>query len=270
MPNEGGRLAGKVAIVTGAGSRGPGVGTGKAASTLFSREGACVLLVDAMPERAEETRASIEQEGGTASVLQADVTREDDCARIAEQVVERYGRLDILFNNVGIGSPGTVLDVLEEDFDRVMATNVRSMVFTSKYAVPRMAETGGGSIINISSIAGIRAGSSGASIPYAISKGGVIALTTQMSVHHGRDGVRVNCIAPGPLYTPMVAGRLSEEGRDLRRRSTPLGIEGSAWDIAWAALFLASDEARWITGVTLPVDGGVLATTPLSMLEHLT
>ncbi|MCY4652367.1 MAG: SDR family oxidoreductase, partial [Dehalococcoidia bacterium] len=203
-------------------------------------------------------------------VLQADVTREDDCARIAEQVVERYGRLDILFNNVGIGSPGTVLDVLEEDFDRVMATNVRSMVFTSKYAVPRMSETGGGSIINISSIAGIRAGSSGASIPYAISKGGVIALTTQMSVHHGRDGVRVNCIAPGPLFTPMVAGRLSEEGRDLRRRSTPLGIEGSAWDIAWAALFLASDEARWITGVTLPVDGGVLATTPLSMLEHLT
>ena len=275
MPNESGRLAGKVAIVTGAGSRGPGVGTGKAASTLFAREGASVLLVDAMPERAEETRAFIEQEVGeeassATSVLQADVTREDDCARIAETAVARYGRLDILFNNVGIGSPGTVLDVMQEDFDRVMATNVRSMVFTSKYVVPRMVEKGGGSIINISSIAGIRAGSSGASIPYAISKGGVIALTTQMSVHHGRDGVRVNCIAPGPLYTPMVAGRLSEQGRDLRRRSTPLGIEGSAWDIAWAALFLASDEARWITGVTLPVDGGVLATTPLSMLEHLT
>lgn len=273
MADKDGRLAGKVAIVTGAGSRGPGFGTGKAAATLFAREGASVLLVDATPERAEETRAYIEQEGeregGAASVMQADVTREDDCARIAETAVERYGRLDILMNNVGIGSPGTVLDVLQEDFDRVMATNVRSMVFTSKYAVPRMAEAGGGSIINISSIAGIRAGSSGASIPYAISKGGVIALTTQMSVHHGRDGVRVNCIAPGPLYTPMVAGRLSDEGRDLRRRSTPLGTEGSAWDIAWAALFLASDEARWITGVTLPVDGGVLATTPLSMLEHL-
>ena len=142
MASEGGRLAGKVAIVTGAGSRGPGVGTGKAASTLFAREGASVLLVDAMPGRAEETRAAIKEEGGTASVLQADVTREDDCARIAEQAVERYGRLDILFNNVGIGSPGTVVDVLEEDFDRVMATNVRSMVFTSKYAVPRMAEDG--------------------------------------------------------------------------------------------------------------------------------
>ena len=228
-----------------------------------------MLLVDAVPERAEDTQVSIEQEGGVASVLQADVTYEGDCARIAEEAVARYGRLDILFNNVGISSPGTVVDVEQEDFDRVMATNIRSMVFTSKYAVPRMVESGGGSIINMSSIAGIRAGSGGASIPYAISKGGVIALTTQMSVHHGRDGVRVNCIAPGPLYTPMVAGRLSEEGRDLRRRSTPLGTEGSAWDIAWAALFLASDESRWITGVTLPVDGGVLATTPLSMLEHL-
>ena len=170
MPNESGRLAGKVAIVTGAGSRGPGVGTGKAASTLFAREGASVLLVDAVPERAEDTQVSIEQEGGVASVLQADVTYEADCARIAEEAVARYGRLDILFNNVGIGSPGTVVDVEQEDFDRVMATNIRSMVFTSKYAVPRMVESGGGSIINISSIAGIRAGSSGASIPYAISK----------------------------------------------------------------------------------------------------
>ncbi len=269
MANEGCRLAGKVAIVTGAGSRGHGVGTGKAAATLFAREGARVLLVDAIEERAEATRASIAQEGGVASVLQADVTSELDCERIAEEAVGRYGRLDVLFNNVGIGGPGTTLDVERDDFDRVMSTNVLSMVFTSKYAVPRMMEFGGGSIINISSIAGIRAGSSGANIPYAISKGGVIALTTQMSVHHGRDGVRVNCIAPGPLYTPMVAERLSDAGRDLRRRSTPLGVEGSAWDVAWAAVFLASDEARWITGVTLPVDGGVLATTPLSMLEHL-
>ena len=124
MPNESGRLAGKVAIVTGAGSRGPGVGTGKAASTLFAREGASVLLVDAVPERAEDTQVSIEQEGGVASVLQADVTYEADCARIAEEAVARYGRLDILFNNVGIGSPGTVVDVEQEDFDRVMATNI--------------------------------------------------------------------------------------------------------------------------------------------------
>ena len=257
MPNESGRLAGKVAVVTGAGSRGPGVGTGKAASTLFAREGASVLLVDAIPERAEETRAFIEQESGAASVLQADVTREDDCARIAEQAVARYGRLDILFNNVGIGSPGTVLDVMQEDFDRVMATNVRSMVFTSKYAVPRMAETGGGSIINISSIAGIRAGSSGASIPYAISKGGVIALTTQMSVHHGRDGVRVNCIAPGLVRTDF-ARKLWEDPDSLRGAvsTCPLGRIGEPEDIAGAALLLASPAGRFITGQVLVVDGG--------------
>ena len=265
----GGRLAGKVAIVTGAGSRAAGVGTGKAAAILFAREGASVLLVDAAVERAEQTLADIEREGGKAAALQADVTAEADCKRIADTAAQRFGRVDILFNNVGVGSPGTVLDVEEDAFNRVIATNVRSMVMTSKYAVPHMAAAGGGAIVNISSIAGIRAGSSGASIPYAVSKGGVIALTTQMSVHHGRDGIRVNCIAPGPLYTPMVAGRLSDQARDLRRKSTPLGTEGSAWDIGWAAVFLASDEARWITGVTLPVDGGVLATTPLSMLDHL-
>ena len=157
MPNESGRLAGKVAIVTGAGSRGPGVGTGKAASTLFAREGASVLLVDAVPERAEDTQVSIEQEGGVASVLQADVTYEADCARDS-----RGGRCPLRqagypVQQCGIGSPGTVVDVEQEDFDRVMATNIRSMVFTSKYAVPRMVESGGGSIINISSIAGIRA-----------------------------------------------------------------------------------------------------------------
>ena len=269
MVSQGRRLQGKVAIVTGAGSRGPGVGTGKATATLFAREGAKVLLVDNVIERAEETLASIQSEGGEASVFEADVTVEAECRQIVQQAVERYGELNILFNNVGIGASGTVLEVEEEAFTRVINTNLKSMIMLSKYAVPKMIEAGAGSIINMSSIAGIRAGSSGASIAYAVSKGGVIALTTQMAVHHGRQNVRVNCIAPRPLYTPMVAHRLSEEARDLRRRSNPLGLEGTAWDIAWTALFLASDEARWITGVTLPVDGGVLATTPLSMLEHL-
>jgi NAD(P)-dependent dehydrogenase (short-subunit alcohol dehydrogenase family) len=269
MVSQGKRLQGKVAIVTGAGSRGPGVGTGKATATLFAREGAKVLLVDNVIERAEETLASILDEGGEASVMEANVTVEAECDAIVQQAVERYGGLNILFNNVGIGAPGTVLEVTEEDFTRVIDTNLKSMIMLSKYAVPKMIDAGSGSVINMSSIAGIRAGSSGASISYAVSKGGVIALTTQMAVHHGRQNVRVNCIAPGPLYTPMVAHRLSDEGRELRRKSNPLGLEGTAWDIAWTALFLASDEARWITGVTLPVDGGVLATTPLSMLEHL-
>lgn len=269
MVSQGKRLEGKTAIVTGAGSRGPGVGTGKATATLFAREGARVLLVDNVVERAEETLATIQSEGGEASVLEADVTVVAECRHIVEQAVERYGGLNILYNNVGIGAPGTVVEVEEEALTRVIDTNLKSMIMLSKYAVPAMIEAGSGSVINMSSIAGIRAGSSGASIPYAVSKGGVIALTTQMAVHHGRQNIRVNCIAPGPIYTPMVSHRLSEEDRELRRRSTPLGIEGTAWDIAWTALFLASDEARWITGVTLPVDGGVLATTPLSMLEHL-
>ena len=269
MTSQGGRLQGKVAIVTGAGSRGPGVGTGKATATLFAREGAKVLLVDIDTDHAEETLQSILAEGGEASVLQADVTSEKDCERMSQTAVERYGALNILFSNVGIGGPGKVVDVESDAFDRVIAVNLKSMIMTSKYAVPQMIASGSGSIINVSSIAGIRAGSSGASIPYSVSKGGIIAMTTQMAVHHGRENVRVNCIAPGRIYTPMVSGRMTAEGRDLRRNSTPLGTEGTAWDIGYTALFLASDEARWITGVTLPVDGGVLATTPLSMLEHL-
>jgi len=263
------RLEGKVAIVTGAGSSGPGVGTGKATSILFAREGAKVLLVDRVARHAEETLATIHEEGGEASVFEADVTKAADCQVMAEAAVERYGGLHVLFNNVGIRGSGSVVDVREEDWDRVLEVNLKSMMLTSKYAIPRMVQGGGGSIINVSSIAGLRAGSGGASIPYSASKGGVIALTTSMAVHHGRDNIRVNCIAPGHIYTPMVAVDMPEETRDLRRRAGPLGTEGTAWDIAWAALFLASDESRWISGVVLPVDAGLLATTPLAMLRHL-
>jgi NAD(P)-dependent dehydrogenase (short-subunit alcohol dehydrogenase family) len=262
------RLEGKVAIVTGAGSSGPGIGTGKAISVLFAREGARVLLVDRVATHAEETLAAIREEGGDAAVFAADVTNPADCQGMVETTRARYRRLDILVNNVGILGPGSVVDVKEEDWDRVLDANLKSMMLTSKYAIPDMIE-GGGAIVNISSIAGLRAGSGGASIPYAVSKGGVIALTTQMAVHHGRDHIRVNCIAPGHIYTPMVASGMTEEVRDLRRRAGPLGTEGTAWDIAWAAVFLVSDEARWITGVVLPVDAGLLATTPLAMLRHL-
>jgi NAD(P)-dependent dehydrogenase (short-subunit alcohol dehydrogenase family) len=268
MPERRPRLEGKVAIVTGAGSSGPGIGTGKAISVLFAREGARVLLVDRVATHAEETLAAIRDEGGDASVCEADVITPADCQGMVETARARYGRLDILVNNVGIRGPGSVVDVTEADWDRVLDVNLKSMMLTSKYAIPDMIE-GGGAIINISSIAGLRAGSGGASLPYAVSKGGVIALTTQMAAHHGRDHIRVNCIAPGHIYTPMVAAGMTEEMRDLRRRAGPLGTEGTAWDIAWAAVFLASDEARWITGVVLPVDAGLLATTPLAMLRHL-
>jgi len=256
-----GRLAGKVAIVTGAGSSGPGIGNGKAASVLFAREGAKVLVVDQVKERAEETLAMILEEDGVASVFEADVTRAEDCQRMAEAAVERYGRLDVVDNNVGISRRGSVLEVSEEDWDHVMTVNVKSIVLTSRYAIPRMMETGGGSIINISSIAGLRAHSS---TPYTTSKAAVIGLTMSMAADHGKDNIRVNCIAPGLVFTPMVAPRMDDSLREVRREASPLGTEGTAWDIASAALYLASDESRWVSGVVLPVDGGLLALSPVT------
>lgn len=269
MPERRPRLEGKVAIVTGAGSSGPGVGTGKATSILMAREGARVLLVDQVARHAEETLATIQEEGGEAAVCEADVSRAEHCQALVEAAVERYGGLHVLVNNVGILGPGSVVDVQEEVWERVMDVNLKSMLLTSKYAIPKMVAAGGGSIVNVSSIAGLRAGSSEGSIPYSVSKGGVIALTTSMAVQHGRDNIRVNCLAPGHIYTPMVAGSMTPDMRGLRRRAGPLGTEGTAWDIGWAAVFLASEEARWISGVVLPVDAGLLATTPLAMLRHL-
>jgi NAD(P)-dependent dehydrogenase (short-subunit alcohol dehydrogenase family) len=264
-----GRLAGKVAVVTGAGSSGPGVGTGKAISVLFAREGAKVLLVDQVAERAEETREMIAGEGGEASVFAADVTKSADCRAMAEAAVARYGGLHILVNNVGILGKGTVVTVDEDEWDRVLAVNLKSMVLTSKHAVPVMAAGGGGSIINISSIAALRSIGVTGTVPYSVSKGGAIALTTSMAVQHGRQNVRVNCITPGFLYTPMVAGTMTPEARELRRKASPLGTEGTAWDVAWACVYLASDEARWVTGAALPVDGGALCTTALSAFHDL-
>jgi NAD(P)-dependent dehydrogenase (short-subunit alcohol dehydrogenase family) len=264
-----GRLAGKVAIVTGAGSSGPGTGTGKATSILFAREGANVVLVDRDRSRAEETLNAIQEEGGVATVCQADVTQATDCHEVAELAVQRYGRLDILFNNVGILGPSSLLEVSEEEWDRVLEVNLKGMMLASKYVVPKMIQNGGGSVINVSSVAGLRAGSMGGSLSYSVSKGGVIALTTNLAVEYGPDHIRVNCIAPGHIYTPMVAQTMSDERRDLRRRAAPLGVEGTAWDIGWAAVFLASEESRWITGVVLPVDAGLLATTPMAMLSQL-
>ena len=261
VPERSPRLEGKVAIVTGAGSSGPGVGNGRATATLFAREGAKVLLVDITEERAAETMEMIQAEGGVASTVQADVTRAADCERMVETCIERYGRLDILDNNVGISRRGTVVEVSEEDWDHIMAVNVKTIVMCSKFAIPRMMEAGGGSIINISSIAGLRAHSS---TPYTASKAAVIGLTISMAADHGPDGIRTNCIAPGLVYTPMVAPRMDDDLRQIRSSSAPLRTEGTAWDIGNAALFLASDEARWINGVVLPVDAGLVATSPVT------
>jgi NAD(P)-dependent dehydrogenase (short-subunit alcohol dehydrogenase family) len=251
-----GRLEGKVAIVTGAGSVDPdGIGNGRAAAILFAREGARVLLVDRRRELAERTRELI-GEDGVAVAFETNITTREGCEAMVAEAVSRWGKLDILDNNVGIGVNGTVVDVSEDSWDLQLRVNVTSMMLASKAAIPAMRENGGGAIVNISSIASHRPRGL---TPYATSKGAVEALTRGMAADHGREGIRVNCIAPGPVYTPMVyTPGMSDERREARRRSSALGIEGSGWDVGYAALFLVSDEARYITGVTLPVDGGVL------------
>jgi NAD(P)-dependent dehydrogenase (short-subunit alcohol dehydrogenase family) len=271
MRGERARLEGKVAIVTGAGATGSGdfVGIGQAISILFARNGAKVLLVDRNQQNAEATLATIKEEGGEASLFVGDVTNNADCQGMAQAAVSRYGKLNVLVNNVGISGPGSVTDVDEDFWDTVIDVNLKSVMLTSRHAIPHMIEVGGGSIVNLSSIVGLRAGSGRPSHPYAASKGGVIGLSNSMAVHYGRNNIRVNCIAPGHIRSPMVARHSSEEMLDLRRRAGPLGTEGTAWDVAWAALFLASDEARWISGVTLPVDAGLLAATPLAMFPYL-
>ncbi|OAI43573.1 short-chain dehydrogenase [bacterium SCGC AG-212-C10] len=250
------RLAGKVAIVTGAGSQlDDGIGNGRAAAVLMAREGASVLVVDRKRSAAEATTAMIVGEGGKAEVFEADVTKSDDCRAMVEAAVNHWGRLDILDNNVGIGGAGSVVTVDEDDWDRVMRVNVKGMMLASKYAIPAMAANGSGAIVNISSIAAL---APSRLTPYATSKGAVISLTKAMAVDHARDGIRVNCVAPGPVYTPMVyAAGMSDEMRERRQRSSLLNIEGTGWDIGNAVLFLASDEARYITGQVLQVDGGV-------------
>ena len=254
----GNRLEGKVAIVTGAGAAGDGIGNGRAAAILFARGGAKVLLVDRKRELAEATQAMIAAEGGEAVAFEADVTKSDDCRAMVDAAVGRWGRLDILQNNVGIGGAGRVPDVDEEAWERVMRVNVTSMMLAAKHAIPAMVASGGGAIVNISSIAALRPRGL---TPYATSKGAVEALTRGLAADHARDGIRVNCIEPGPVFTPMVyAAGMSDEVRERRRKASPLGIEGTGWDIGYASLFLVSDEARYITGVVLPVDGGVLLT----------
>ena len=271
MTEKSDRLKDKVAIVTGAGTLGGAYGTGQTMSTLFAREGAKVVLADFNVDNANKTLASIESEGGVASIFEMDVTNEADCERCVAATVERYGALDILANNVGGGGgEGKVTEVDADDWDRVHAMNLKSMILMSKYAVPAMAASGGGALVNISSVDGIRAGV-WANIPYATAKGGVVALTTHMAVHHGRENVRVNCIAPGMLYSAQMLELYEQEPdiREKRRLGAPLGLEGTPWDIAWAAVFLVSDEARFVSGVTIPVDGGLLAATPLSMRDYM-
>jgi NAD(P)-dependent dehydrogenase (short-subunit alcohol dehydrogenase family) len=218
-----------------------------------------VALVDAMKSWAEDTARMIAAEQGEAAVVEADVTDPAACAAAVRATVSRWGRLDILVNNVGIGGPpGTAVEVDPEAWDQAMRVNVTSMMLMAKYAIPEMRKAGGGSIINIASVAGIAGGHP--SLLYPTSKGAVVNMTRAMASHHGAEGIRVNCVAPGMVYTPMVYSRgMTPEIREARRERSLLKTEGTGWDIGNAVLFLASDEARWITGVVLPVDAGATA-----------
>ena len=272
MVERHGRVDGKVAIVTGAGSTpGPGMATGRATAIVLAREGAHVLVADIRLDRAEETRQIIQDEGGSAAVFIGDLTISADCEAMVRAAVNEFGTVDILVNNIAAAIAGNVVDTSSDDFDRILNVSLRTTFLACKYAVPVMAAKGSGVIVNIGSIAAFRGGNY---IGYATAKGGMHALTIDMAYSHGRQGIRVNAIAPGHLTTPML---FSNEGQtpetdfrqQLARASGLLGTEGTGWDVAWAATFLASEEARWITGVTLLVDAGVMSVTPLMMAPHL-
>jgi NAD(P)-dependent dehydrogenase (short-subunit alcohol dehydrogenase family) len=257
MPEMG--LKDKVAIVTGAGSRAEGIGNGRAAAILLAREGAKVVLLDATRAPAEATRAMIDKEGGTSMVVEADVTKSASCAAAVEAAVAAWGRVDVLVNNVGIGGPaGNVVDVDPEAWEVAMRVNVSSMMLMSKYAIPHMRRQGKGAIVNIASIDGLRGGNP--NVCYAAAKGAVVNMTRSMATHHGPEGIRVNCIAPGYVYTPMVYARgITPELRDRRSKANLLQVEGTGWDVGKNVVYLASDQAGWVTGVILSVDGGSMA-----------
>ncbi|ODU07031.1 MAG: short-chain dehydrogenase [Pseudonocardia sp. SCN 72-86] len=254
------RLEGKVCIVSGAGSRGAGIGTGRAAALLFAREGGRVLVVDQDEDAATATAEMIGAEGGASAVFVGDMTHEDDARRMVDAALERWGRVDVLDNNIGVQQFGTVVTASVDDWDRAFALNVKATVLASKYAIPAMAASGGGSIVNISSIAGFRP--RGGNAPYAMTKGAVVPLTRTMAIDHGPDGIRVNAVIPGPIFTPMAEAEGVEERRQQRVSASAIKRVGDGWDVANAALFFASDESRYVTGAVLPVEGGVMVRTP--------
>ncbi|MCP5058902.1 MAG: SDR family oxidoreductase [bacterium] len=258
-----GRLAGKVAVVVGAGQTpGDTIGNGRATAILFAREGATVVAVDRELATAEDTVAMILEEGGHASAYAADATREDEVEALIAACKNQHGRIDILHNNVGIGGGDAgPAHVTEEAWDRILGVNLKSAVFPCKHVLPVMREQGGGSIINISSIAAV---CSAGIVAYKTSKAGLNAYTQALAIGNAEHGIRANVIMPGLMNTPMAIEGISKglgipkedliRGRDAM---VPLGAKmGTAWDIAHAAVFLASDEASFITGAVLPVDGG--------------
>lgn len=259
-----GRLKDKVALVFGAGSVGPGWGNGKATATLFAREGAKVIAVDVNPAAAEETRSIIAGEGGVCEPMSGDVTRSEDVKRIVEECVAKFGRIDVLHNNVGTTKMGGPVELDEADWQTVIDVNLKSIFLTCKHVLPVMLNQGGGAIVNISSLAAIRY----VGYPYVsyyAAKAGVNQFTVGLALQYAAKGIRVNAIMPGLMNTPLIHQQISgqyasaEEMIKARDAACPMGRMGTGWDIAKAALFLASDDAAYITGVCMPVDGGVSA-----------
>lgn len=257
------RIRDKVAIVVGAGQTpGETIGNGRATAVLFAREGAKILLVDRDEQSAKETQDMIAAEGGDSTVCVADITNEADCKRFAEACIQHYGRIDILQNVVGIGTGDRGPTSLDADtFDHLLDVNLKGMFFSCKHVIPHMRQQGAGVITNISSGAAVM---SVALVGYKVSKAGVNALTHAIAMGNAAHGIRANVIMPGLLDTPMAieshtaaTGVDREQLRESRNRAVPLNKKmGTAWDVAYASLFLASEEASFITGIVLPVDGG--------------
>jgi NAD(P)-dependent dehydrogenase (short-subunit alcohol dehydrogenase family) len=250
-------LSGKVALITGAAS-----GIGRATALLFAREGAAVALADVIADAGQRVRDEITQSGGHAFFERGDVAQAADCQRLVARTIREFGRIDILFNNAGIIRRATVLDLSEEDWDRVMTVNVKSIYLLSREVIPRMQKTGGGIIINTASGWGLAGGAKAA--VYCASKGAVVLLTKAMAIDHGPQKIRINCICPGDTDTSMLreeARQLGEENEGFLAESAkrPLGRVGTSEEIAQAVLYLASDASSFVTGTALVVDGGGLA-----------
>lgn len=255
------RLRDKTAIVFGAGSSGPGWGNGKAAAVAYAREGARVACVDLAEASAAETAALIGEEGGEAITIAADVTESASIGAAVAAVVEEFGRIDILHNNVGVTHMGGPVELSEEQFQASLDLNIGPVYRTAKAVLPHMLRQGCGAIVNISSLAAIR-WTGYPYFAYYATKAAVNQATVALAMQYARDGIRANCIMPGLIDTPLIYKQISgqyasvEEMVAARNAAVPVGRMGTAWDVANAAVFLASDEAQFITGVCLPVDGG--------------